>query len=377
MFARDVAVLLADGERRRNGDIRHLIFSKHALNERLCGLDVLDALADVEMLHRAACVERLQLVLKVAAFEHVVRVADRKLRGIGVHRLVYAALDDAGELFVVDLRETITRSLGGCCFQIVAVPCLLLELDHQRTQIIHDLKRELESFRTSNVLADEIEAAFVHAHESDGVKVVCPVFAGALLDVSKVVGRIWIQALLGLFLNDLAFDFEADFAEGCDTVEPLIEVFLRLGEVADARQIDAVHANTAGHGVAAEEAAAALSQLALVEPETAAHGNRILRRQVGVDIVREIRDAVFAGDSHEIVHDRARPVEVLRDVDRRNRECEHTAFRVSIEHDLAKRAIEEIHLLLEIAVGLLHHLAADQHRLIFQRGWHLDVERQV
>ena len=42
MLASDIAVLLADGERRCNGDIRHLILGKHALDERFCRLDILD-----------------------------------------------------------------------------------------------------------------------------------------------------------------------------------------------------------------------------------------------------------------------------------------------------------------------------------------------
>ena len=126
-----------------------------------------------------------------------------------------------------------------------------------------------------------------------------------------------------------------------------------LRQIADARQVDRDHADRPGHRIGAEQAAAALAQLAGVQPQAAAHGDGVLRRQVGIDVVGEIRDAVFAGDLHELVDDRAVPVEILRDVDRRDREGEHAALGVALQHDVAEGLVEEVHLRLEIAVDVV------------------------
>ncbi|MPM55916.1 hypothetical protein SDC9_102714 [bioreactor metagenome] len=242
---------------------------------------------------------------------------------------------------------------------------------------MHDLKRERKTLRAADVLADEVQAAFVHADKTDRIEVVRPVFPRPFLHVPQIIGRVRIQTLFGLRLDDLALDLKACLAEHGNLLQALEEILLRGCKIPQPRQIDAIYADAAGHGIAAKEAAAAFAQLALIQSEAAAHGDRVLRRKIGIHIVREIWDTIFAGDSHKIVHYGAFPVEIFGDVDGRNRECEHAPFRVALEHDLAERVVKEIHLLLKLAVGLVHHLPADESGFVLERGRHLDIECQV
>ena len=130
-------------------------------------------------------------------------------------------------------------------------------------------------------------------------------------------------------------------------------------------------------GVGAEQTAAALSQFADVETQTAAHTDGVLGAEVGVDIVRKVRDTVFAGDFHKGVDDFAVPVEILRDVDSGNGECEHSALGVAREHNVAERFVEDVHFLLEFAVGLVLDFAADDNGLVRKSAGNPDVESEV
>ena len=80
MFAVDVAVFVANAERGGQGDIGHLIFAENALDQLLAGLNILDALAQVQMLYRAARVQGLQLVLQIHALKNIIGIFDGKLR---------------------------------------------------------------------------------------------------------------------------------------------------------------------------------------------------------------------------------------------------------------------------------------------------------
>ena len=157
----------------------------------------------------------------------------------------------------------------------------------------------------------------------------------------------------------------------------LKEFAFRLAEVADAGQVDGDDADGTRVGVGAEQTAAALSQLADVEAQTAAHADRVLGVEIGVDVVCKVRNAVLAGDLHEGVDHVAVPVELLGDVDGGDGESEHSALGIALEHDVAERLVEDVHLLLELFVRLVLDLPSDDDGLIRKRARHLDVEGEV
>ena len=254
------------------------------------------------MLHRAARIQRLQLVLQIAALKNIIRVGHGELRRICIHRLVNAGLDNIGVACLVELGKAIARPLGGRRFEVINVAGLLLELHKERSQEIHDLQRERKAFGAADVFAEEVQAGFVHADQANRIEMVGPVFTSTFLDIAQIERRIRIKPLLGLLFNDLALDLQAGLAERRKVLEPCEEVLPILGKIADTRKIDGVNADRTRHRIAAEQTAAALSEFAGIEAQAAAHGYRVLGRKVGVDIVGKVRNAVLAGDAHEIVH---------------------------------------------------------------------------
>ena len=113
----------------------------------------------------------------------------------------------------------------------------------------------------------------------------------------------------------------------------------------------------------AEEAVAALEELAQVELQAAAHRAHHVRLEVGVDEVLEVRQAVLGGHLEQGVDVGAVPVEVLGDVVRGDREREHAALRVARGHHVDVRAVDHVHLGLEVAVGEVHLAARDHGHL--------------
>ena len=71
------------------------------------------------------------------------------------------------------------------------------------------------------------------------------------------------------------------------------------------------------------------------------------------------------------------PVELRRDVVRRDREREHAALGVARRHHLDVRAVDHVHLGLQVAVGERHFLAGDHRNLLAQILRAHPVEREV
>ena len=199
-------MLLADGEGGRDGDVGHLVLGEDGAYEVLHRLHVVDPFAQIQVLDRTAGVQGLQFVLQVHALEDVVRVGHGQLGAVGVLWLVVAALDDVGVFLLVQPGQPVAGALGGGGLQVVAVARLLLELHHEISKEVHDLQREGQALLAADVLPQEVEAGFVHAHQADGVEVVVPVFTGPGLHVPEVVGGIGVQSPVRLVLDDLALD---------------------------------------------------------------------------------------------------------------------------------------------------------------------------
>ncbi len=71
------------------------------------------------------------------------------------------------------------------------------------------------------------------------------------------------------------------------------------------------------------------------------------------------------------------PREVFCYIDGRYGETERPARSVTFHHDLAIGGIEHIHLLLELAVSLVHHLSADDHSLVSQEGMRHNIQGNI
>ena len=243
---------------------------------------------------------------------------------------------------------------------------------------MHHLQREGLAGLVGDGAAHEVQQGLVHAHYADRGEVVVPVLARVVLDGLEEMGRVRVEPGVGLLLDDLTLDLQRYPPDLHDLVELVEELRLRSRLVADARQVHRENADRAGKRIAAEKPPAALAELGGVNPKPAAHRHGVLRREVGVDVIREVRDAVLGGDLHEGVEGRAVPVEVPRDVDRRDGEREDPALGVALHHRVAERAVEDVHLLLVVAVpGALEDLAAEYHGLPGKRTRHRKVEREV
>jgi len=112
MLAREVAVGLADRKRRRDGEVRNLRHGEGLDDEMLERLGVGHGLAKVGVEHRAARIERLELVLVLQGVEHVARQPHRQGRRIGVVRRAVARGLDVRVKRLVDLGQPVARALG-------------------------------------------------------------------------------------------------------------------------------------------------------------------------------------------------------------------------------------------------------------------------
>ena len=160
--------------------------------------------------------------------------------------------------------------------------------------------------------------------------------------------------------NDVALDLQRTRGNIHHAIEPLIEFFLGLREICNARHVDGDHAHRAGAFAAAEVAAGFLAQLAQIEPQAAAHGTDVRRLHIAVDVVREIRRAVLRGHfKQQLVVFGLGPVEVLGDGIGRDRVLEAAAVGVALDHDLDERLVDHVHLFFAVFVFEVHFLAAD------------------
>ena len=224
------------------------------------------------MQHSAAGVLALELVLEVQGLEDVVRKAHGQLGGIGIIGLLLAGGDDIRIALLVQPGQAVAGALGGGGLQVVHVAGLLLEAGDHVPHKIQGAQGEVLALWGGDVLAQEVEAGLVHADQADGVKMVVPIVPGALLHIREIMGGIGIHAPLGLLLDGFALDLQALFGD-LHLGEQPVEIFLfRAGQVADPGQVDGDHADGAGHGIGAEEAAAPLAQFAGIQPQPAAHG---------------------------------------------------------------------------------------------------------
>ena len=91
-----------------------------------------------------------------------------------------------------------------------------------------------------------------------------------------------------------------------------------------------------------------------------------MRVQVRIDEVLEVGQTVFRGHFEKRLNVFALPIEVGSDVVGRDGEGEDAAIGVSPGHDLDEGTVDKVHFLLELTVGEINDLIANQRVLINQ-----------
>ena len=90
---------------------------------------------------------------------------------------------------------------------------------------------KLLALGSGEILAQEVQAGFVHADQADGIEMVEPIAARALFDIFQIVGGIGIHAPGRLFLNGFALDLQALFGRLHQIGQPQAEFLFGFGEI--------------------------------------------------------------------------------------------------------------------------------------------------
>ncbi|ETJ02804.1 MAG: hypothetical protein Q605_AUC00935G0002, partial [Actinomyces urogenitalis DORA_12] len=261
VLAGEVAVSGADGEGRRDGDVGGTEGSQAPAHQLLADLRRGDSLVHVQVQHGAAGVLGLQLLLHLLSLEGVVGVADRKLGGVGVVGVgLGASLEDLRETTAVLLGEAVGRALGGGGLQVVEVTGGLLEGDHHLAHVIEDAHAHGVAARVGDVVgvSGEVADHLVHAVDADGGEVVVQRAQPALGEGE--------QTSVDVVLDDGALELQGVTGDAEQPVKGSNEAGLVTGVgVTQARHVDRDHTDAAGLLGRAEQAVAALEQLAQVE----------------------------------------------------------------------------------------------------------------
>ena len=363
----------AHRERRRHRDVGQAEILQRPAHQRRARLAGIDRLAHVQVQHRAAGVFRLQLFLLGQRAERVVRVADGQLRRVRVIRLVVrACLQDPRVAAAILAREAVRRALRRRRLQVEHVARGLLEFDEPRADVVQQPHGHRVPAGRGDVVGVDREIAH---HLVDAVD---PQRGKVIVQAGQPPLRVRVQARVDERGDGPAPRFEHPHPQGEELVE-----FRQQGveipgvEEAQPRAVHRDHADGTGQLRRAEEAVAAGQQLPQVQLEAAAHRADLARVEVGVDEVLEVRQAVARSHVEQAARVRVVPVEVGGDVVRGDGERERASRCVAAAHDLDERAVEQVHLRLQVAVGEVNRLVADERDLVAQLRRADPVEGQV
>ena len=128
---------------------------------------------------------------------------------------------------------------------------------------MQDAQSEFHAFGVADGAAEEVEARFVHADQTDCAEVM--VEAGQInLSVRK-------EFALEVFGDDLAFDFQRFFCQVHQVIQTRHEFVFVFAEVAQSRHVDCNNANRTGLFARAEKPARLVAEFAHVHLQAAAH----------------------------------------------------------------------------------------------------------
>ena len=360
VLADQISVDGADGEGRRDGDVGRAEGGQGAAHELLAGGGRGDPLVHVQVQDGAARVLGLELLLHLLGLEGVVGVAHGDLGGVRVVGVgLRSGLEDAGVALAVLLGEAVGGALGRGGLEVVEVAGGLLELDHLVAHVVQEAHAHGVAARVGQVVGvvGEVADHLVHAVDAQGGEVVVQ---GAQVALGE--GE---QAGVDVVLDDGALELEGVAADLEQLVEPGGQGGLVVGvEVAEPGHVDGDDADRPGLLGRAEQTVAALEQLAQVELEAAAHGADHAGVELGVDEVLEVGQAVLRGHGEQELGVGGVPVEVAGDVVGGDGEGEDAALGVALGHDLHEGAVDEVHLRLEVAVGEVADVVADEGVLV-------------
>ena len=199
-----------------------------------------------------------------------------------------------------------------------------------------------------------------------------------VLKATEIALGIGIESAFKQLCDDGALCFERPRGDVHQLVEPPVEIRLAFGKIRDPRQVDRHNADRTGRLAGAEEAAGFFAQLPQIEPQAAAHRAHVVRLHVGVDVVGEIRRAVFGRHlEQELVVFRVSPVKILGDGIGRDGILEAASVCIALDHQLDEGFIYHVHFLLAFAIGKRLLASADDGRKICHVLWNRPVERDV
>ena len=373
-FSGEISVVLADGIGRAHGVVRQTIVLCD-LTDQICRcFPVRQFLAEEGMEYGTGSVHGLQFVLNVQCGEDILRVTHRQVAGVGVIRSAagFCCSDDIGEVFRIVFCKTIGGGLCRSCLQVVEIAVFFLIIFQTLQHVIKNFLCEVLACCGSHIAAYPVgvEAGFVHAHQTDGGEVV--------VEGSQIPFGVGIQAFVQKLRNNGSLYFQRAGCQIHHLVQSAVEVLFVLGQVGQSRHIDGDDTDRAGGFTGAEVAAGFLAELSQVQTETAAHGTYIGRFHIGIDVVGEIRSAVFCSHLKEkLVVLSLGPVKILGDGVGGNRILEAASVGIAADHQFDEGFVDHIHFLLAVTIGEVQLLAADNGGKILQVGRAGPVQRNV
>jgi len=340
-----------------------------------------DALSQEHVQDGASRVLGLQFVLPIQRLEQIIGRVHRQLAGVGVIRLADGTIhprgDDVGIEVAIQHGEPVARPFRWRGLQVEHLPRLFLVALQALAHIVHHPSGKLPGAGIRQIHAHKVEASLVHAVQADGVEMIRPVLAKLALDRVQIVLRVRVEPGLCELLDHPASDHQRIAGNVHQVPHAIKELLLIVSQVADAGHVEGYHTNAAGEGIGAKQPAPALAQLAVIEPQAAAHGPYVIRVHVRVHKVGKVRDAVLGCHLPDGIEIGVIPVKVPGDVVGRDGKGKDAPVGVAFLHQLCKTAIQEVHLRLELAIGLFLRLAADDHILVGQIPGDLEIKAQV
>ena len=270
------------------------------------------------------------------------------MRTVGVIRRVAGVLgrgNDAGVALDIMFGQAVSSRFGGRGFQVVKVAVGLLVVRQAFSHVVEHPFGEFLRLFVGHILADpaRVEAGFVHAHQTDGREVV--------IEGAEVALRVGIKAVFQQFGDDGPLDLKRARRNVHHMIKASEKVLFIGGQIGNAGHVDGDYADRAGAFAGAEEATGFLAQFAQIQPQTAAHRAHIAGLHVAVDIVGEVRCAVFGGHlEKEFVVLGFGPVEIAGDGIGRDRVLEAPAVGVALNHDFDEGLVDHIHFPLAVFV---------------------------
>ena len=136
----NVAVLGADGESRRDREVRQTEPRECAAHQFLTSLGGTHCIGHVKVQDGAARVLALQVILHFKRQERIVRKAHREVRAVGVVRIRFGTcLNIIREALSVFLGKAVRCAFSRRSFEVLDVSRFFLEFNHSGTDMIQKL----------------------------------------------------------------------------------------------------------------------------------------------------------------------------------------------------------------------------------------------